>query len=89
MNDLKRWLSQATQEEKDQLADRAGTTRGALRVVAGAYYKVGGISLSPEFAQRLMEASRRIKRAGLAPMDAGLLSPVCKECRHYKKDRYK
>lgn len=89
MNELKRWLKQATPEEKAGILRDAGTTDGAVRQACGGYRSGGDLNLSPEFAQRLSSASGKVRRRGLKPLDVGLLSPTCAACQYYNKGKKK
>jgi len=89
MNELKRWLKQATPEEKASILQDAGTTDGALRQACGGYRSGGELNLSPEFAHRLTEATVKVRRRGLKPLNVGLLAPTCAACKYYKKGKKK
>lgn len=87
MNELKRWLKQATPEEKASVKQDAGTTDGALRQACGGYRSGGELNLSPEFAHRLADATTKVRRRGLKPLSVGVLSPTCAACKYYKKGK--
>lgn len=85
MNALQKWLAAATPEEKQALAKHAGSSYGALRQAAGSYKTGGKLSLTPEFADRIIAAADYIHRRGLPILHKGDLSPACRTCKFYKQ----
>lgn len=84
MNKLKQWLANATTEEREQLADKAGTTVGSLRQLAGSYK---GAKASASMARRIEQAAAALHRKGLPVINREGLCPACKECEFAKACR--
>lgn len=82
MNQLKIWMTAATQEEKHALAELAGTSIGSLSQIAGGYRTNGDAIVRSGLARRLEKAAAVLNRRnrslpGLLRTD---LSPECREC---------
>lgn len=77
-NQLRRWLTQATLKQARLLAEKAGTTLGNLRQIAGGYRTKGAASTTPETALALEVASREIPE--VKPLNREDLCIACARC---------
>ena len=82
MNQLKIWMTAASQDEKVALADLAGTSLGMLSQIAGGYRTKGAAVVRSGLARRLEKAAAVLNKRnrtlpGLLRTD---LSPECREC---------
>ena len=77
-NKLKQWHQAATTAEREKLAKIAGTTAATLEQMQGAYKTGGVVSLSPEKARALEEAS--LKFPNLPELRREDLCGACGRC---------
>lgn len=85
MNAMRRWMQQATPEQKARLATLAGTTVGTLNQIAGSYRTQGKPRVEADLAGRLAKASRQIK--GVPVLFREELSPACSKCEYARACR--
>ena len=77
---LRRWLKKATVQERQRLVALAGTSKTYL------YMLSEGLRIaSPEMAAKIVDSANRINKKLLPKLTVGDLSPVCANCRFYKK----
>lgn len=88
-NAMQRWIQQATIQERQRLADMAGTTTGHLMQIAGGYRTEGKASTTPALAAAIEKASSILAKANpeLSVIPREELCPACKACSLAKKAR--
>lgn len=85
MSKLKKWLREASNEQRAKLAKLAGTSRMYIRHVA-AGRKTG----TAEFAAKIERASEKIENEranylGMIAIRRGDIAEVCRKCPYYQK----
>lgn len=87
MNQLRIWMHTASVEEREALADLAGTTVGTLNQIAGGYRTGGVAAVRSGLARKLEKAAIVLnKRNKALPMLLRTdLSPECRECEFAQK----
>ena len=80
MNTLKQWLKQSSAEQKSHLADLAMTSIPSLRLAAHGYRTDGEVSLTAEFAQRIVSATELINDPALPKIKPEHLCTACASC---------
>lgn len=82
MNQLRIWMTAATQDEKVALADLAGTTVGTLNQISGGYRTNGEANVRSGLARKLEKAAQVLNKRNknLPIMLRTDLSPECREC---------
>lgn len=87
MNQLRKWMRVATPEERQELANRAGTTIGNLHQISGSYRSDGRPQIRSGLAIRIEQAARQMRKANKALPDVVRtdLSPECAACEFAQK----
>ena len=82
MNQLRIWMTAASQDEKAALADLADTSVGTLNQIAGGYRSNGEAVVRAGLARKLEKAASVLnKRNKMLPVLLRTdLSPECREC---------
>ena len=82
MNQLRTWMTSATQQQKIALADLAGTSVGMLYQIAGAYRRESKETVVRSgLAIRLEQAAKALNKDNLLPeLLRTDLSPDCRGC---------
>lgn len=84
MNVLKLWLDKSSTQQKRALAEAAGTTVASIRYAAYAARSNGEVSVSADYAQRIVEASKSIDDPLLPTLRVEDLCPTCRNCEYAK-----
>lgn len=87
-NEMRRWVDAAIPEELAMLADKAGTTVGTLRQLAGGYRNEGKAVATSSLAISIEKGTKQLARPGLPPIMRGDISPVCAGCDLYRKHKH-
>lgn len=87
MNQLRKWMRVATPEERQELADRAGTTIGNLHQISGSYRSGGRPQIRSGLAIRIEQAARILQKENrdLPSLVRTDLSPECADCEYARK----
>lgn len=87
MNQMQAWMDEASVEEREALAEMAGTTVGTLRQIAGSYRYNGQPSVRSGLARRIEIAADALRRKNknLPRVVRTDLSPECRECEFAQK----
>lgn len=80
MTKLLTWLRAASNEEKQQLYQLTGITRHGMHQMAHAYKTGGILSVSPESARKIEQATGTLARKGLPKLLREELSTICGAC---------
>lgn len=80
MNKLRGWLRLATPDEIKKLAIYAKTSVAVLRQIGGGYRTQGAARTTPETAQAISKATRKLARDGLPAIKQEDLCPACRTC---------
>lgn len=80
-------MNQSTPEEREALADLAGTTVGTLNQIAGGYRTQGEAVVRSGLARKLEKASEILNKRNrnLPKILRTDLSPECRECEFAQK----
>lgn len=84
-NKMKEWLMKATKAEALSLAEKAGTSIGVLRQIAGGYRTDGVASTTPETAKAIEKAAAKLPN--LPELKRGDLCVACGKCEFYKESQ--
>lgn len=98
MNRLAMWLSMATTQQKQAMAELAHSSVAAIRLASKGYRTHGEVDLTPEFAARIERAVEEVNLAdmhssenfklgeeyGLVPVRREHLCKACAECPYQK-----
>jgi hypothetical protein len=80
-NLIHNWLLHSTPEQRERLAELAGTSVGCLNQWAGGYRSDDrSVNLTAEIAARLHKASKKFRR--LPILDRVELAQCCRECEY-------
>lgn len=87
MNQLRLWMQSANPDEREALAELAGTTVGTLNQIAGGYRTGGAASVRSGLARKLEKAAIVLNKRNkeLPLMLRTDLSPECRECEFAQK----
>lgn len=82
MNQLRIWMHSASLEERQALAELAGTSVGTLNQIAGGYRTNGEAIVRAGLARKLEQAAAVLNKrnSALPPLNRTDLSPECREC---------
>ena len=87
MNQLRKWMRAATPDERQKLANLAGTTIGNLHQISGAYRSDGLPQVRAGLASRIERAARILQKENrdLPSLVRTDLSPECADCEYARK----
>jgi hypothetical protein len=86
-NEMRRWIAAASKEELDLLAEKASTTVGTLRQMAGGYRSGGKAIATASLAYSIELATKDMAHVGLDPVMRGDLCSACAGCDIYRRSR--
>lgn len=84
MNRLKEWMQKSTTEQKERLAELAGSSVPSLRLAANGYRTEGVVDLTAEFAGRIADAAAQIPGDQLPDIGREDLCKACSTCPYAK-----